>query len=253
VDRVTPPPDAPGLPSASTPPPARTAAYGSDPAQVYDVRLPTRASTGTTVVVVHGGFWRQAFAAAGHHVAVVEYRRVGMPGGGWPGTFDDVTAAIEAIREDIQLPSRCVLVGHSAGGHLVALAASQPWAHGIRGVVSLAGCVDLVKGVELGVGGTAVADFLGAAPVTDPSAPLAAADPAMTTPAVPVVLVHGDLDETVPIEVSRSYLAKVEAATTPHADVQLHAVRGADHFALIDPGAPVFAEILGRVTALTQH
>lgn len=265
MDRVTPPPDAPGLPSASTPPPARTAAYGSDPAQVYDVRLPTRASTGTTVVIVHGGFWRQqfdrahaapqaqAFADAGHHVAVVEYRRVGMPGGGWPGTFDDVTAAIEAIREDTQLPSRCVLVGHSAGGHLVALAASKPWAHGIRGVVSLAGCVDLVKGVELGMGGTAVADFLGAAPVTDPSAPLAAADPAMTTPAVPVVLVHGDLDETVPIEVSRSYLAKVESATTPHADVELHAIRGADHFALIDPGAPVFAEILDRVTALTQH
>lgn len=262
---VTPPPDAPGIPSAGTPPPARTTAYGTDPAQVYDVRLPTREPTGTTVVVVHGGFWRpefdrahaapqaQAFAAAGHHVAVVEYRRVGMPGGGWPGTFDDVTAAVAAIRADPELPSRCVLVGHSAGGHLVTLAASRKWAHGLRGVVSLAGCVDLVKGVELGMGGTAVADFLGAAPAGDPSDPLAAADPAMTTPAVPVVLVHGDDDDTVPIEVSRSYLAKVEASTAVHAAVRLHPVSGADHFALIDPGAPAWADVLAQLNALTQH
>lgn len=265
MERVTPPPDAPGIPTAGTPSPARTTAYGSDPAQVYDVRLPTREPTGTTVVVVHGGFWRrgydrahaapqaQAFADAGHHVAVVEYRRVGMPGGGWPGTFADVAAAVGAIRADPGLPSRCVLVGHSAGGHLVTLAASQPWAFGLRGVVSLAGCVDLVKGVELGMGGTAVPDFLGAAPATDPSAPLAAADPAMTTPAVPVILVHGDADQTVPIEVSHSYVAKVEAATAPHATVLLHALPGVGHFELIDPGAPAFTAVLDRLALLTQH
>ena len=90
------------------PPPARTTAYGIDPAQVYDVRVPTGDPTGTTVVVVHGGFWKaewdrahaapqaQAFADAGHHVAVVEYRRTGMLGGGWPGTFADVSAAVDA-------------------------------------------------------------------------------------------------------------------------------------------------------------
>ena len=36
--------------------PSRTTAYGIDPAQVYDVRVPTADPTGTTVVVVHGGF-----------------------------------------------------------------------------------------------------------------------------------------------------------------------------------------------------
>ncbi|MEP6796513.1 MAG: alpha/beta hydrolase [Lapillicoccus sp.] len=278
------PPDEPGLPAAVAPPPARTIAYGSDPAQVYDVRLPAGTAagtaagaspttsptstgttpTGTTVVIVHGGFWRQeydrahaagqaqAFADAGHHVAVVEYRRVSMPGGGWPGTFDDVAAAIEAIRADPTLPDRCVLVGHSAGGHLVTLAASQPWAHGIRGAVSLAGCVDLVRGVELGMGGTAVPDFLGAAPATDASAPLAAADPALTTPAVPVVLIHGDADDVVPLEVSRSYLAKVESSTAQHAAVRLLPLPGADHSVLIDPADPAFAVVLREVASLTQ-
>ena len=139
-------------------PPSRTTAYGIDPDQVYDVRLPTTglaAPTGTTVVVVHGGFWKaewdrahaapqaQAFADAGHHVAVVEYRRTGMRGGGWPATFADVSAAVDAVLADPALPDRCVLVGHSAGGHLVTLAATRPEARSLAGVVALAGCVDL--------------------------------------------------------------------------------------------------------------
>lgn len=260
-----PPPDAPGIPSAGTPAPARTTAYGPDAAQVYDVRLPSGEARGVTVVVVHGGFWReeydrqhaapqaQGFADAGFHVAVVEYRRVGMPGGGWPGTFDDVTAAVAAVRADRTLPDACVLVGHSAGGHLVTLAASQPWACGIRGAVSLAGCVDLVRGVELGMGGTAVTDFLGAAPATDPAQPLAAADPAMTTPAVPVVLVHGGADTTVPPEVSQSYLDAVTRSRAQHAAVRLRPVAGAGHFELIDPHDPAYAVVLEEVTALTRH
>ncbi|MGA9859457.1 MAG: hypothetical protein WBQ18_16450, partial [Solirubrobacteraceae bacterium] len=52
------------------------------------------------VVFIHGGFWRQRFDAAaiadlahacarqppGPAVWNIEYPRVGMPGGGWPGT-----------------------------------------------------------------------------------------------------------------------------------------------------------------------
>ncbi len=122
----------------TAPPPTRTTAYGSDPAQLYDVRLPAGPGADVTVVVVHGGFWRerfdrshagcqaQAFADAGYPVAVLEYRRTGMPGGGWPGTTEDVAAGVAAVLGDPGLPERAVLVGHSAGGHLVVWAASQP-------------------------------------------------------------------------------------------------------------------------------
>lgn len=249
----------------TTAPPTRTTPYGDDPAQVYDVREPTTPDArGVTVVVVHGGFWRASFdrehaapqaqglADRGYHVAVVEYRRVGMPGGGWPGTVDDVTAAVAAVRADPTLPAPTVLLGHSAGGHLVTLAASQPWALGLRGAVSLAGCVDLVRGVELGMGDGAVADFLGAPPATDASDPLAAADPAMLTPAVPVVLVHGTADETVPLEVSRSYAAKVASATTPHAGVRLRELEGADHTVVIDPTSSAYAAVLDELEQLTR-
>ena len=63
------------------------------------------------VVFLHGGFWRAAYdrkharplaealAAAGFAVCVPEYRRVGQDGGGWPGTFDDVRAAVARLPE----------------------------------------------------------------------------------------------------------------------------------------------------------
>ncbi|MDQ2756482.1 MAG: alpha/beta hydrolase, partial [Actinomycetota bacterium] len=121
--------EAPPASPPTTPAPARTTSYGDDPAQVYDVREPTTpgptpgaAVRGVTVVVVHGGFWRatydrehagpqaQGLADRGFHVAVVEYRRVTMPGGGWPGTFDDVSAAIAAVRADATLPEPTVLL-----------------------------------------------------------------------------------------------------------------------------------------------
>ena len=45
--------------------------------------------------------------------ANLEYRRVGQPGGGWPGTYEDVVAALEAASE--HLGRAPVVVGHSAG------------------------------------------------------------------------------------------------------------------------------------------
>ena len=106
------PRDAGDVMERTAPPPTRTTAYGSDPAQVYDVRLPAGTAADVTVVVVHGGFWRerfdrshagcqaQAFADAGYPVAVLEYRRTGMPGGGWPGTAEDVAAGVAAVLAD---------------------------------------------------------------------------------------------------------------------------------------------------------
>jgi acetyl esterase/lipase len=246
------------------PPPTRTTAYGPDPAQVYDVRLPTGAANDVTVVVVHGGFWRaeydrshaaceaQAFADAGWPVAVVEYRRTGMPGGGWPGTGDDVAAAVVAVRADADLPDRLVLVGHSAGGHLVTWAAGQPWGADLAGVVSLAGVVDLQMAFERRLGDGAVEAFLGGTPAEQPEA-YAAADPALRAPLTPVVLVHGADDDVVPPEVSRSYLermSKLSAATSPVAPVTLHEVARCEHYGLIDPEHPAFAEVLAAVSGI---
>ena len=237
-------------------PPARTVAYGIDPVQVYDVRVPTAAPTGTTVVVVHGGFWKadwdrahaapqaQAFADAGHHVAVLEYRRTGMPGGGWPGTFADVVAAVDAVVADPALPDRTVLVGHSAGGHLVTLTATRPEARVLAGVVALAGCVDLGLTRDLGLGEDAATRFMGAA---DDDA-WRAADPAAHPALTRVILVHGEADDTVPVEVSERYLHR-QGPTARHELIRL---AGVGHMEVIDPAEPAFAVVLDAVVRLTE-
>ena len=234
-------------------PPTRTTAYGEHEVQVYDVRLPERVTRSLTVVIVHGGFWRleydrahasrqaQAFADAGYPVAVVEYRRPGMEGGGWPGTAQDVAAAITAIRRDPDLAHPAVLVGHSAGGQLVTWAAAQPWAHGLRGAVSLAGVVDLAHGAATQVGGDAIPAFLGGSPEQVPQA-YAAADPAVLPPAVPVVLVHARDDDVVPFELSERY-----AAAHHGPSVRLTPVADGGHYGLVDPEHPAFAEVAGAV------
>ncbi|HET7305200.1 MAG TPA: alpha/beta fold hydrolase [Segeticoccus sp.] len=272
------------------PPPDRTVSYGPDPAQVYDVRLPpsgdvagaarqgsgdvagaARQGSGeveTTVVVVHGGFWKAAWdrghaapqaaalARAGFHVAVVEYRRVGMAGGGWTGTFDDVRAALEAVRRDPALPDRTVLVGHSAGGHLAVWLLHQVEGAGVAGAVSLAGCVDLTLTAELHLGDDAAPALLGGPPADRAPADLAgalderyaAADPArLAPPPAPVHLVHGLLDEAVPVGVSRSYR---DACARRGREVPLTGIPGAGHFELVDPQHPASGHVLEAVGSL---
>ncbi len=119
--------------------------------------------------MLHGGFWRAAFdrihvrplcaalAAAGYLVAAPEYRRTGMPGGGWPGTADDVRTALlslptTAAPASSAVPRPVLLLGHSAGGHLALWGASQVAVPGLAGVVSLAGVCDLGRADELGLG-----------------------------------------------------------------------------------------------------
>ena len=247
--------------SAASTPGAPTRSYGSDPAQVYDVLVPAAGAAAVTgtVVVVHGGFWRAeydreharpeaaAFAGAGYHVVLAEYRRAGMPGGGVPGTLDDVRDLLASVAAQPDLPKPLVLVGHSAGGHLVTWAAGQPWARsrGIAGVVSLAGVVDLGTADRLHLGSDATRDFVGSGPGT---AAWTAADPMSTLPPkVPVRLVNGADDDTVPPEVADAYVAKAKEAG---GDVTVDLVPGADHFAVITPETPAFQRVLKAVRSL---
>src|SRR5579884_2278738 len=123
-----------------SPPPDLTLRYGPGPDHVADVRLPPARPGGAAplVLFLHGGFWSAEYdrahtgslaaglAAAGYLVCTPEFRRAGQEGGGWPGTFDDVSAAVDklpglvdgaigAVHADAR---RVVLAGHSAGGHL---------------------------------------------------------------------------------------------------------------------------------------
>lgn len=238
-------------------PPDETVAYGPGPDQVYDIRRPSDPARGVTVVIVHGGFWRPgidrahaapqaaALADAGLHVVVVEYRRAAL--GGWSDMQSDLLAAREAILARTDLPTTLVLIGHSAGGHLVTWLAAQPdtSASGteIAGVISLAGCVDLHRVHELDLGGGAAQALMGSTPQHDPQA-WSLADPArLSAPKAPVVTIHGDRDEQVPQEISQSYRNALPGTRS----IMLS---GVDHFDLIDPQTPAFRIIQDTIFEL---
>ncbi len=235
--------------------------YGDDPSQYAELARPDGEARGV-VVVLHGGFWRAQYGLdLGRPLAVdltergwvtlnVEYRRVGN-GGGVPETLDDVAAAIDLLAgPDLGLDlSTVVTLGHSAGGHLAAWAASRDraerWAGGVgvTAVVSQAGVLDLRTASEQGLGGGAVDGLLG-----HPYGPAdAVADPARQVPlAVPVWCVHGTSDTIVPPSQSGDY---VDAATAAGAEASLVSVDG-DHFAVIDVSSPAWARTVEVLDSL---
>src|SRR5262245_26116400 len=80
--------------------------YGGDALQFAELTRPANGGPHPIVIVIHGGFWRATYdleyirpacrslVEAGLATWNLEYRRIGNPGGGWPGTLDDVNAGI---------------------------------------------------------------------------------------------------------------------------------------------------------------
>lgn len=242
-------------------------AYGEHPDQHLDLHRPTTSAGGPTVVLLHGGFWLERYRAdlmtplaedlteRGYVVANVEYRRVGGAGG-WPATFVDVAAALDHLASLDDLPEPVVTVGHSAGGHLAVWAASRhrlpdgaPGA-GPRlrpcAAVAQAGMVDLGASAEATLGNGAVAELVGGTPEQVPDR-YAVADPAALLPVgVPIVLIHGEDDRIVPVEISRRYAERADAAGD---GVELVTLPGG-HFEAIDPAHPLWQAVVERLGSI---
>jgi acetyl esterase/lipase len=251
--------------------------WGDHEEQVADLRLPrkvhrSREADDLTeapplVIFLHGGFWRSAYdrghvgplgdalAEAGFVVCTPEFRRTGQPGGGWPGTFDDVASAVDVLPElvsEFAAVGRVILAGHSAGGHLalwtagrVRLPGGTPWhlpSSPAVGVVSLAGVCDLAAGYRLGLGSGAVEALIGGGP-SEFADRYAAADPKGLVPVgARLRLVHGSEDDRVPVSLSQSYAASAVAAGD---DVRCDVLEGYGHFELIDPESEAWPVVLG--------
>lgn len=248
-------------------PPAPVVRYGDHPDQVANLHLPAGDDgLWPVVVLVHGGFWRERWdrttttplardlAQRGYLAWNLEYRRVGQVGGGWPGTFEDVSAGVDAL-EQVEHADRAhvVTVGHSAGGHLALwLAARRAPRVRVCAAVSLAGVADLEGGARENLGNGAVEALLGGAPDQVPERYAATSPTALVPLGVPQLLVHGAGDTTVPPQQSSGYARTARAAGD---DIDLVEVPGADHFDVIDPGHAAWAAVLERLPQLLaqQH
>jgi acetyl esterase/lipase len=210
------------------------------------------------VMNIHGGFWRAkynldhaghlcaALAAKGLVTANVEYRRVGNDGGAWPGTFGDVRSAYSFLVQNAHQhkldAKRIVIMGHSAGGQLaLCLAAHEP---SVMCVVSLAGVVDLRQAYQLHLSNDAVVEFLRGTPADVPDHYREADPIQLAIPQPRQWLIHGAVDDTVPVEFSRNYVsAKQQRTGSKKEDAHLLEIAGADHFDLIDPRSQAWKQV----------
>lgn len=125
-------------------PPGELLPYGPEKLQFGELRVPTSSGKNPhpVVILVHGGCWANqignrdprdtsfepfrplavALHDAGFATWNIEYRRAGDAGGGWPGTYHDLSLAVDHLRKiakSKRLDLRNVIVaGHSSGGHL---------------------------------------------------------------------------------------------------------------------------------------
>lgn len=210
--------------------------YGDDAAQFGELSVPHGKARGIAVII-HGGFWRNKYTLVlGRPLAAdllerqwavwnIEYRRVGT-GGGWPATFNDVAAAIDALAAVGDLDtSHVVAIGHSAGGLLATWATLRSTTVvSVDAVISQAGVLNVGEAARQRIGDGAIHDFLGDSVATVP-------DPTLTPPKVPVWCVHARDDEQVPFGQSESF---VESAREQGSPAQLAEVAGG-HFGMIDP------------------
>jgi len=239
--------------------------YGPDNNQFIDVRVPAGAGPHPVVFFIHGGYWRAKYdlTYAGHLCDAlkkagiaswnVEYRRVGNPGGGWPGTFDDLRNAYRALyshQDDMLVKldlKRLCVAGHSVGGQLaLCLAAHEPE---IKRVLSLAGVLDLRRAWELHLSNDAVVEFLGGTPTEVPEHYREASPAERPIPNTIQKLVHGTSDDAVPYELSRNYADKKKKAGE---NVELITLPQTGHFEIVDPSSAVWPKIEQLFLALTH-
>ena len=254
-------------------------AYAPGPSRFGELRLPAAGGPVPVVVLIHGGCWLASYALGlmdrladdlrGRGVAVwnIEYRRLGEDGGGYPGTFLDVGAAVDALRtiaarHPIDL-GRVVAVGHSAGGHLALWAAARPRLprgsplaaaepQRLAGVLTLAVINDLAAYRAGGpaCGGARTIDALIDARNRPGNAAYADTSPPALLPlGVPQIVASGGADAIVPARFGRDY-AKAAAAKGDRAEAL--DLAGADHFALIDPAAPAWTALWPKLQALLR-
>lgn len=199
------------------------------------------------IVLVHGGFWRQAhkldqmhplasyFLQNGYAVANIEYRRADC-GGDWPVIIQDVKQAFTQIRQ--QAAQQGIIapltgIGHSVGGQLVLLAAELQDL-----VVALAPVTDVKRTHQEGLGENAAQAFFGelSEEVNQQASPLQQESLASN-----LLVIHGVSDQRVPLAHSNDFVQKRQ---TKNENVKYWKIEDLDHFFIIDPQCEIWSRFL---------
>lgn len=258
--------------------PTIRSAYGSDPLQFGELRVPDGKGPFPIAIVIHGGCWTKGYATARNTASMasaltkrgiatwnIEYRQAGDPGGGWPGTFLDWAAAADHLRvlarvQPLDLRN-VVSVGHSAGAHAALwLAARHRLPRGseikgqkplrIRGAVAIDGPGDLtaIVGRDAQVcRRPVIAPFMGGTPEERPDRYKQASPAALLPLRAEQHLVQSSVLTPDEAEAYRS------AASRKGDKVTVTTLGGRMHFNMIAPSDPTFAAVEKAVEAIVRQ
>lgn len=208
------------------------------------------------VLLIHGGGWAGGshlgyyapwLVEKGYFTAAIEYRLSGEAK--WPAQIEDCKLAVRWLRANAAKfhvnPDRIGVMGHSAGGHLVACLGTMG---GVKELEGQGGCAGVSSRVQ------AVVDQCGPAEFTPEALPAVGtnrtdhpgliklfggtyaektdawrqASPALHAgaDAPPFLIIHGENDRLVPIAQSERFVAALKKNGTP---VELLRVKNAGH------------------------
>jgi acetyl esterase/lipase len=269
-----------------TPPANDSIAYGKDPLQFGELRLPDGPGPFPVAMLVHGGCWSAklgnlpeavtsfellrpiatALAKAGIASWNVEYRRLGNEGGGWPGTWLDLANAADSLRglaprHHLDL-KHAVVIGHSSGGQIALwLAARGRLPKGsvlytnsplpFKGAVSVDGPPDLEadRAIEQSVcGGPVVTQFVGGPPAEFPDRYREGSASGLLPIGVrQEILLASKQASAVGEKWSALFKQYVEAAGKAGDPVRMPVMEPAGHFDGINPRAPAWETVMTSV------
>lgn len=249
--------------------------YGPDPNQFAEIRFPKGRGPFPVLFMIHGGFWQSVYdlkhtgllcadlTSRGIVTCNLEYRRIGDPQGGWPGTFQDISLAANEIPKLVAFDSRAdtrriVVMGHSAGGHLALWLVSR---HRIPNgsplhdakkspfvnAMSLSGVSDLRAAWRQQLGHGIVASLMDGSPDKHPERYDAASPIELLPNDANTILIHGTADDVVPVSQSKDYAQKAIRLAEKCKFVKLE---GIGHFELIDPESNVWSTIVQETLAI---
>jgi arylformamidase len=227
-------------------------AFGDDPLQTFDL-FPARANRGL-MVFIHGGYWRSRdksefsfialpYADAGISTAFINYRL--CPAVSIADIVDDCRNAIACIGDcagdyGINIDP-LVLVGHSAGAHLVAMMHTVDWAAAgvhpdlFAGSVALSGLYDLAPLLRTSVNAELQLD----------TAAAQAMSPIHLSP-----LLRAPIDMVVGADETAAFLQQTALLSPAWPGIANagERVAGANHFTIVDhfadPASPAFQRSL---------
>jgi acetyl esterase/lipase len=235
--------------------------YGSHAEQIADLTVPDGTGPFPVLIMLHGGGFAAGptlerltplcadLATAGLATWNVEYRRLEGTEGGWPMTWQDAAAATEYLAELDQRNgldlNRVAAFGHSAGAPLALWLGSR----GGRATIQELGGAPTVT-VRAAIAAAGVCDFgrewperlqavfheiIGGSS-TDVPERYAAISPVQLLPiGVPLLVIQGAADTTVPMSFSEEFAASARDAGD---DATLLIVPGAEHSDVRDASSP---------------